>query len=62
MAGILYRALFKNNYAMIGTVFAGAFAFEIGYNSVMDKVWDNINRGRQWKDIRHRYIEDADEE
>jgi ubiquinol-cytochrome c reductase subunit 9 len=47
---------------MIGTVFAGAFAFEIGYNSVMDKVWDNINRGRQWKDIRHRYIEDADEE
>ncbi|KAK3394481.1 ubiquinol-cytochrome C reductase, partial [Podospora didyma] len=55
-------ALFRRNYTMLGVVFAGAFGFEMFYNTSMDKVWDNINRGRQWKDIRHKYVADAEEE
>ncbi|KAL1841594.1 hypothetical protein VTJ49DRAFT_6904 [Mycothermus thermophilus] len=55
-------ALFRRNYTMLAVVFAGAFAFELGFNNVMDKIWDNHNRGRQWKDIRHKYIEGGDEE
>lgn len=23
-----------------------------------DKLWDNLNKGRQWKDIRHKYVEE----
>ncbi|RDA83571.1 hypothetical protein CP532_4758 [Ophiocordyceps camponoti-leonardi (nom. inval.)] len=33
-----------------------------GFNSTMDRFWDNYNRGRQWKDIRSRYVEQDEEE
>ncbi|KAK3694297.1 ubiquinol-cytochrome C reductase [Podospora appendiculata] len=50
-------ALFRRNYTMLGAVFAGAFAFEMFYDSTMNNIWDKINKGRQWKDIRHKYVE-----
>ncbi|KAK3329377.1 ubiquinol-cytochrome C reductase [Apodospora peruviana] len=52
----LYNTFFKKNYMMLGVVFAGAFGFEMWYNSVMDKIWETNNRGRLWKDIRHKYV------
>ncbi|KAI8259394.1 hypothetical protein K4K58_002622 [Colletotrichum sp. SAR11_239] len=55
-------ALFKNNFSMLGFVFATGFAFEMGFNGAMNKYWDYLNRGRQWKDIRARYVEAADED
>nr|XP_036585249.1 calcium-translocating P-type ATPase [Colletotrichum truncatum]KAF6795146.1 calcium-translocating P-type ATPase [Colletotrichum truncatum] len=57
-----YSAIFKNNFSMLGFVFATGFAFELGFNGAMNKYWDYLNRGRQWKDIRHKYIEAADDE
>ncbi|KAK0734933.1 cytochrome b-c1 complex subunit 9, partial [Lasiosphaeria miniovina] len=48
---------FRRNFTMLGVVFAGAFGFEMFYNTTMDKIWDHHNRGRQWKDIRHKYVE-----
>ncbi|KAI0843035.1 ubiquinol-cytochrome C reductase [Hypoxylon sp. FL0890] len=54
----LYNAFFKRNWQMLGVVFVSAFAFELTYDSTMNKIWDNLNRGRQWKDIRHRYVEE----
>ncbi|KAI1127700.1 cytochrome b-c1 complex subunit 9 [Nemania abortiva] len=54
----LYNALFRRNFQMLGVVFAGAFAFEMVYDSGMNKIWDSINKGRQWKDIRSRYVEE----
>ncbi|KAH6853383.1 cytochrome b-c1 complex subunit 9 [Chaetomium sp. MPI-CAGE-AT-0009] len=62
MATAIYNTLFRRNWTMLGVVFASAFAFELGYDNVMNKVWDNNNRGRQWKDIRHKYIEGGDDE
>ncbi|ORY65877.1 cytochrome b-c1 complex subunit 9 [Pseudomassariella vexata] len=62
MASALYNALFRKNFQMLGAVFAGAFVFELGYNQGMNKLWDYNNRGRQWKDIRSRYVEQEDEE
>ncbi|KAL7894749.1 ubiquinol-cytochrome C reductase [Trichoderma sp. SZMC 28014] len=58
----LYSTLFRKNYAMLATVFAAGFAWEIGFNSTMDKIWDSNNRGRQWKDIRNKYVEGAEDE
>ncbi|KAM0343356.1 hypothetical protein ACHAPU_008677 [Fusarium lateritium] len=58
----LYRSLFSTNYLMLATVFSAGFAWEIGFNNVMDKVWDSNNRGRQWKDIRHKFLEGGDED
>ncbi|KAG7421393.1 hypothetical protein ACKLNR_008018 [Fusarium oxysporum f. sp. zingiberi] len=62
LANTLYRSLFSTNYLMLATVFTAGFAWEIGFNNVMDKVWDNNNRGRQWKDIRHKFLEGGDED
>ncbi|KAL2165486.1 hypothetical protein VTH06DRAFT_786 [Thermothelomyces fergusii] len=81
MASAIYNALFRRNFTMLGVVFAGAFAFQLGYDSLMNKIWDHHNRGvrsfslqpvsgsytdgmvqRQWKDIRHKYIEGGDDE
>ncbi|KAH7181485.1 hypothetical protein DER46DRAFT_653648 [Fusarium sp. MPI-SDFR-AT-0072] len=56
------KSLFSTNYLMLATVFTAGFAWEIGFNNVMDKVWDNNNRGRQWKDIRHKFLEGGDED
>ncbi|KAI9886369.1 MAG: qcr9 subunit 9 of the ubiquinol cytochrome-c reductase complex [Watsoniomyces obsoletus] len=55
----IYNAIFRNNITFLGAVFLGSFAFELGFDTMTDKIWDSINRGRQWKDIRHRYVEDA---
>ncbi|KAI1390179.1 ubiquinol-cytochrome C reductase [Hypoxylon trugodes] len=53
-----YNAFFRRNWQMLGVVFGSAFAFEMAYDSTMNRVWDNLNRGRQWKDIRSRYVEE----
>ncbi|KAL8294144.1 hypothetical protein RB601_001617 [Gaeumannomyces tritici] len=62
MVSAIYNALFRRNAVMLGAVFAGAFAWEMGYDSVMNRVWDNMNRGRQWKDIRHKYAEAVEDD
>ncbi|PUU73894.1 cytochrome b-c1 complex subunit 9, partial [Tuber borchii] len=54
----IYNAIFRRNYVFVGSVFAGAFAFEILFDQGTDRIWDNINRGRQWKDIRAKYVEE----
>ncbi|KAL8642351.1 MAG: hypothetical protein Q9228_000936 [Teloschistes exilis] len=54
--------LFRRNVVFLTTVFVGAFAFEIGFDTTLTKWWDWNNKGRQWKDIRHKYIESEEEE
>ncbi|KAM7196127.1 Cytochrome b-c1 complex subunit 9 [Naviculisporaceae sp. PSN 640] len=60
--GLFYNAVFRKNYAMWGAVFAGAFGWSMFYDTTMNKIWDYNNRGRQWKDIRHKYVEGGDDE
>ncbi|TVY27885.1 hypothetical protein LHYA1_G003065 [Lachnellula hyalina] len=36
---------------------AGSNGHYRSFDNVMDKVWDGFNKGRQWKDIRARYVE-----
>ncbi|KAL7799172.1 ubiquinol-cytochrome C reductase [Trichoderma ceciliae] len=62
LANTVYSTLFRKNYTMLAAVFGAGFAWEIGFNSTMNKVWDSHNRGRQWRDIRHKYVEGAEEE
>ncbi|KAI0022268.1 ubiquinol-cytochrome C reductase [Xylariomycetidae sp. FL0641] len=58
----LYNSFFRRNYQMLGIVFASAFAFEMTFDTTMNKIWDSNNRGRQWKDIRDKYVQGGDEE
>ncbi|PKK48474.1 hypothetical protein CI102_6721, partial [Trichoderma harzianum] len=54
--------VFRKNFTMLAAVFGAGFAWEIGFNATMNNIWDSNNRGRQWKDIRHKYIEGGEDE
>lgn len=28
------------------------------FDQATDKLWDRLNKGKQWKDIRHKYVDD----
>ncbi|KAI9256254.1 cytochrome b-c1 complex subunit 9 [Sporodiniella umbellata] len=51
----IYSTLFKKNSAFITSIFAGAIAFEVGFDTLSTKVWDEVNKGKQWKDIKEKY-------
>ncbi|KAL4877571.1 ubiquinol-cytochrome C reductase [Aspergillus karnatakaensis] len=56
------RALIRRNAVYLTSIFAGAFAFEIAFDTSTNKLWDTWNRGRQWKDIKFQYVNKAEEE
>ncbi|WPH00159.1 ubiquinol-cytochrome C reductase [Acrodontium crateriforme] len=65
MAGVLsgiYSTFVRRNYVFLSTIFVGAFATQIAFNTGANAIWDSINRGRQWKDIKHKYMEAEDDE
>ncbi|KAJ7904275.1 ubiquinol-cytochrome C reductase [Mycena olivaceomarginata] len=58
----LYNTFFRRNSIFVPTIFAGAFAFGIGFDIGVTAFFDHWNKGKQWKDIRHKYVEAAEEE
>ncbi|KAG8929958.1 hypothetical protein FRC03_001262 [Tulasnella sp. 419] len=56
----LYNTVFKRNSVFVPTVFLAAFGFGISFDLATTAVWDWNNKGKQWKDIRHKYIEADD--
>ncbi|KAI0047317.1 ubiquinol-cytochrome C reductase [Auriscalpium vulgare] len=59
ISNAIYNAVFKRNSVYVTTIFTGAFAFGIGFDTGVTKFWDSWNRGKQWKDIRHKYVEES---
>ncbi|KAE9962906.1 hypothetical protein BLS_009903 [Venturia inaequalis] len=65
MAGLsstIYNTFFRSNGIMLSTVFVSAFAIQMAFDQSSEKIWDSINRGRQWKDIKAKYVQAAEEE
>ncbi|KAI0751480.1 ubiquinol-cytochrome C reductase UQCRX/QCR9-like protein [Daedaleopsis nitida] len=58
LATTLYNTLVKRNSVFVPTIFAGAFAFSIGFDLGVTKFWDTRNKGKQWHDIRQKYVEE----
>ncbi|KIP07717.1 hypothetical protein PHLGIDRAFT_127485 [Phlebiopsis gigantea 11061_1 CR5-6] len=52
-----YNTIVKRNSVFVSTIFAGAFAFGVGFDVGITKFWDTWNKGKQWKDIRGNYID-----
>ncbi|BAE57009.1 ubiquinol-cytochrome C reductase [Aspergillus flavus] len=52
----VFRGLIRRNAVYLTAIFTSAFAFEIAYDSASNRIWDAMNRGRQWKDIKHQYM------
>ncbi|XP_026293802.1 cytochrome b-c1 complex subunit 9 [Frankliniella occidentalis] len=47
--------LFKRTSTMALTVIVGAFVFERSFDVLTNTIWDKINEGKQWKDIKKNY-------
>ncbi|BCR92744.1 cytochrome b-c1 complex subunit 9 [Aspergillus chevalieri] len=62
IAEVIYQSIIRKNAIFLTSIFTGAFAFEIAFDSASNKIWDTINRGRQWKDIKPMYLNKADDE
>jgi len=55
MAGIVsfaYQNVFRRTSTFVATAVLAAFFFERGVDVITDNVFDNYNRGKQWKDIK----------
>ncbi|KAK1228920.1 qcr9 subunit 9 of the ubiquinol cytochrome-c reductase complex [Marasmius sp. AFHP31] len=58
LSAAVYNTLFKRNSVYVASIFSTAFAFGIGFDTAVTSFWDRWNAGKQWKDIRHKYIEE----
>ncbi|KAK2736785.1 hypothetical protein FQN57_000557 [Myotisia sp. PD_48] len=61
ISNAIYNALVRRNAVFLSTIFVGAFGFEMAFDTISNRVWDGINKGRQWKDIKHRYMTQDEE-
>ncbi|KAH9389730.1 Ras [Tyrophagus putrescentiae] len=51
----LYRGVFSRASTSVLGVIVGAFFLERSCAEIADYVFDNANKGKQWKDIKHLY-------
>ncbi|AFR99064.1 ubiquinol-cytochrome c reductase subunit 9 [Cryptococcus neoformans] len=56
---VIYNTFFRRNSVFVATTFITAFTFSMGFDLATTAFWDSHNRGKQWKDIRHKYLEAA---
>ncbi|KAJ1310739.1 hypothetical protein OPQ81_009261 [Rhizoctonia solani] len=62
LASGFYNVIVRRNSVFATTIFASAFAFSIGFDRATNAFWENHNKGKLWKDIRSKYVEqDSDE-
>ncbi|XP_054005721.1 cytochrome b-c1 complex subunit 9 [Hylaeus anthracinus] len=58
MAGIgntVYNFLFKRTSTFTLTILAGSFFFERTVDVLSDSLFESLNKGKLWKDIKHKY-------
>ncbi|KAI8914644.1 cytochrome b-c1 complex subunit 9 [Gorgonomyces haynaldii] len=53
----IYNTFYRRASSYVGTIFVGAFLFEIAFDGLSDRLFDQANKGKQWKDIRDKYIQ-----
>ncbi|KAF8626764.1 hypothetical protein AX15_004697 [Amanita polypyramis BW_CC] len=58
LASTFYNTVFKRNSVFVTTAFIGAFVFGVGYDLGVIAFWDRWNKGKQWKDIRYKYVQE----
>ncbi|KAH8727942.1 cytochrome b-c1 complex subunit 9 [Phaeosphaeriaceae sp. PMI808] len=62
MANSIYNAVLRSNTTMLFAVFGTAFGVQLAFDTGSERIWNGINKGRQWKDIKQRYMEKAEED
>ncbi|PSN41507.1 Cytochrome b-c1 complex subunit 9 [Blattella germanica] len=54
-ASKLYSAVFRRTSTFAATIMFGAFFFERTFDVTSEYIFDSINKGKLWKDIKHNY-------
>nr|ABI52730.1 mitochondrial ubiquinol cytochrome c reductase [Argas monolakensis] len=58
MAGFattLYNTVFRRSSTFALAIIGGSFFFERFCDATADAIFDNYNKGKQWKDIEAKY-------
>lgn len=45
LTSTIYNTFFKKNSVFIASIFAGAIAFEVAFDTGSNTIWDRINKG-----------------
>ncbi|KAL2087736.1 hypothetical protein ACEWY4_016564 [Coilia grayii] len=61
LAKSVYNLLFRRTSTFAITIMCGAIVFERVFDQAGDTLFEQINRGKLWKHIKHNY-EEAEEE
>ncbi len=51
----LNRTVFKRTSTFAVAIAGGAFFFERTFDVASQAIFENINKGKLWKDIKHKY-------
>ncbi|XP_011638345.1 cytochrome b-c1 complex subunit 9 [Pogonomyrmex barbatus] len=51
----MYHLVFKRTSTFTLAVLTSTFFFERAFDMASEKIFDTINKGKQWKDIKHKY-------
>lgn len=58
----IYTGLMRRTSTFVLSVVVGAVFFERAFDLGGDAIYDKINAGKQWKDIKHKYVKNEDSE
>lgn len=53
----IYNTVFKRSSTFALAFVASAFFFERGFDLAAQTIYDKINEGKQWKDIKDKYAQ-----
>ncbi|XP_014603279.1 PREDICTED: cytochrome b-c1 complex subunit 9 [Polistes canadensis] len=51
----LYNIFLKRSSTYVITIIGGTFIFERSFDLASNKLFESINKGKLWKDIKHKY-------
>lgn len=58
----IYKVLFRRNSVFVGTIFASAFLFQVGFDEGVTKWYENHNRGKLWADVKKQIQNGSDDD
>ncbi|XP_050308716.1 cytochrome b-c1 complex subunit 9 [Anthonomus grandis grandis] len=53
----IYNAIFKRSSTFALVCIGSAFFFERGLDLACDTIFENVNKGKLWKDIKDNYAQ-----
>ncbi|KAK9768621.1 qcr9 subunit 9 of the ubiquinol cytochrome-c reductase complex [Basidiobolus ranarum] len=56
---VFYNTLFRRNSVFISGIFVAAFGLQAAYDIGFDRLWDNLNKGKQWEDVKHKFVQES---